>query len=219
VAAGAEREKQLAAEAAAALVEPGMAVGLGTGKTAGYFVEALAVRELEIRCVATSPRTEEAARALGLALEPFADARSLAALDLAVDGADQIAPDGWLVKGGGGAHTREKIVAAAAKRFVVIASADKLVERLRAPVPLELLAFGLAATLERLGSAELRDAPATPDAGALADWTGPVGDPAELAAELEGMPGVVDHGLFRPDLVTEVIVGRGDAVERFAPGG
>jgi len=209
-----EREKRLAAEAAAALVEDGMAVGLGTGSTAGHFLVALAARELDIRCVPTSPATETTARRLGFHLVPFDDAGGVARLDIAVDGVDQVAPDGWLVKGNGGAHTREKIVASAADRFVVIASSDKLVERVVPPVPLELLAFGIATTVARLGEARLRDAPPTPEGGLLADWFGPVGEPAELAARLEATPGVVDHGLFAPELVSEVLVGRGDRVER-----
>ena len=209
-----EREKRLAAEAAAALVEEGMTVGLGTGSTARQFLVALAERKLDLRCVATSPATEGAARELGLRLVSFEDAGGLTRLDLAVDGVDQVAPDGWLVKGNGGAHTREKIVGAAAVRFVVIASSDKLVERIASPVPLELLAFGVAATLERLGEARLRDAPPTPDGGVLADWLGPVGDPAALAARLDGTPGVVDHGLFPPELVSDVIVGRGSGATR-----
>ena len=211
-----EREKRLAAEEAAQLVEEGMWVGLGTGSTAGYFLIALAARTLGVRCVATSPATERAARELGLALEPFGPHAALSRLDLAVDGADQVSPDLWVVKGGGGAHTREKIVAAAAQRFVVIASSDKLVERIRAPVPLELLAYGARSTLERLEHVELRDAPPTPDGGLLADWTGDVGGPAALARLLEETPGVVEHGLFPPGLVSEVLVGRGDAVERIA---
>src|SRR5258705_12295801 len=109
-----EEEKQLAARAAAALVQDGMCVGLGTGSTVAHLLPALAARRLRLRCVATSPATAEAARLLGLAVEPF---DSLDRLDIAIDGADQIAPDGWLIKGGGGAHTREKVVAAAAERF------------------------------------------------------------------------------------------------------
>jgi ribose 5-phosphate isomerase A len=208
-----EREKRLAAEAAAALVEDGMAVGLGTGSSAKYFLEALARRGLDLRCVATSRDTEETATALGLRLVPFGSA-SLRSLDIAVDGADQVAADGWVVKGGGGAHTREKIVAAAANRFIVIVSSNKLVERIAPPVPLEILAFGLAATLERIGDVRLRDAPRTPDGGVLADYLGPVEDPVALAALLSATPGVVDHGLFPPDLVSEVIVGRGETVDR-----
>jgi ribose 5-phosphate isomerase A len=209
--AGLEREKQLAAEAAAALVEDGMTVGLGTGSTAARFVRALAARKLGVRCVATSPATEREALALGLEVEPFDRLRKL---DLAVDGADQVAADGWVVKGGGGAHTREKIAAAAATRFVVVVSSDKLVERVEAPIPLELLSFGASATLAALADARLRDAPPSPDGGLLADWTGPVDDPAALAAHLAAVPGVVEHGLFPPELVSEVLVGRRDGVER-----
>src|SRR5215472_9313065 len=125
-----EQEKQLAAEAAAELVEDGMRVGLGTGSTVAYLLPALARRGLELRCVATSPATADKAAELGLRVEPFAGADAIAQLDVAIDGADQVAPSGWLVKGGGAAHTREKAVAAAADRFVVIVSSEKLVDRL-----------------------------------------------------------------------------------------
>jgi ribose 5-phosphate isomerase A len=208
-----EREKRLAAEAAAALVEDGMTVGLGTGSTAALFVVALGARRLDIRCVATSPATEEAARTMGLAVESFAGADALARLDLAVDGADQVTRDRWLVKGGGGAHTREKIVARAAERFVVIVSSDKLVEAIRPPIPLELLEYGLAATLAALGDVELRNAPRTPDYGVIADWVGTLGSPGALTELLDATPGVVEHGLFAPELVYQVLVGRGDGVE------
>jgi ribose 5-phosphate isomerase A len=138
-------------------------------------------------------------------------------LDIAIDGADQIDPAGWLVKGGGGAHTREKIVASAAERFVVIASSDKLVDTLSPPVPLELLAFGVAATVRWLEHAFLRDAPPSPDGGLIAEYRGEIGDVAALAARLEAMPGVVDHGLFPPELVSEILVARGSNVERIVP--
>jgi ribose 5-phosphate isomerase A len=207
----AEGEKRAAAEAAAQLVDPDMTVGLGTGSTVAYFLEALAARELDLRCVATSPRTEEAARDLGLSLEPF---ETLDRLDIAVDGADQVEPGGWVVKGAGAAHTREKIVAAAADRFVVVVSSDKLVEALGPPVPLELLPFGVKATLKALGLAELRDAPRSPDGGVIADYLGPVDDPGELSTRLDSIAGVVAHGLFAPDLISEVLVGRGTSVER-----
>lgn len=207
----ADAEKRIAAEAAALLVEDGMRVGLGTGSTVAHLLPALAARGLSIRCVATSPQTEEAARALGLEVE---DAAEVDHLDIAIDGADQIAPDWWLVKGGGAAHTREKIVAAAADRFVVIADSSKLVSRIRPPVPLELVPFGLAGTLRRLRDVELRDVPPSPDGGVIADYTGAVGGPEALDAWLSSVPGVVDHGLFPPAMVAEVIVGRGDAVER-----
>ena len=206
-----EREKQVAAEAAAQLVEDGMTVGLGTGSTVAYLLPALAARGLTLRCVATSLRTEEAARAAGLPVEPFG---GIARLDLAIDGADQIAPDRWIVKGGGAAHTREKVVAASSDRFVVIASSDKLVEAIAPPIPLELLPYGLDATLARLGEVELRDVPPSPDGGVIADYLGPVEDPEAVAAWLSATPGVVEHGLFPPELTSDVIFGRRDAAER-----
>src|SRR4029079_10753715 len=133
---------------------------------------ALAARALTIRCVATSVATEVAARALGLPVEPF---EQLDRLDLATAGADQISPSGWVVKGGGGAHTREKIVAAAADRFVVIASSDKTVDELEAPIPLELLRYGLDATLAELRDAVIREGTdPSPDDGIIADWFGEV---------------------------------------------
>jgi ribose 5-phosphate isomerase A len=205
-----EEEKRLAAQAAAALVQDGMSVGLGTGSTVAYLLPALAARRLRLRCVATSVATAEMAQRLGLPVEPF---DSLERLDIAIDGADQIAPDGWLIKGGGGAHTREKVVAAAAERFVVIASSNKPVARLTPPVPLELLAFGLPATLRTVAPATLRDAPPSPDGGVIADHRGEIGDPTELAARLDAVPGVVGHGLFPPALVTDIIIGHSAEVE------
>ena len=203
-------EKCVAAEAAAALVEDGMRVGLGTGTTVAELVPALGRRGLALTCVATSPATEELARAHGLDVRAFTD---IERLDLAVDGADQVDPAGWLVKGGGGAHTRERIVAAAADRFVVIVSSDKPVPHLHAPVPLELLAFGLAATLHALPGAVLRNAPPTPDGGVLADYRGDVGDPALLSERLDAVAGLVSHGLFPPSMVSTVLVARGADVE------
>jgi ribose 5-phosphate isomerase A len=204
-----EREKQVAAEAASEMVRDGSTVGLGTGSTVAYLLPALAARRLSIVCVATSPRTEDAARELGLRVEAF---ERVDHLDIAIDGADQIAPDGWLVKGGGAAHTREKIVAAAAAQFVVIADSTKPVDALRGPIPLELLEFGLASTLKRLGSATLRDVPRSPDGGVIADYHAAFDDPAALATDLSGTPGVVDHGLFPPRMVSRVLVGTGDSV-------
>ncbi len=201
----ADAEKRAAAEAAAELVPDGARVGLGTGSTVAYLLPALARRGLDIVCVATSVATERAAADLGLRVVSF---DVLDRLDIAIDGADQIDPASWLIKGGGGAHTREKIVAAAAERFVVIASSEKVVDALSPPVPLELLAYGLAATLHGLAPIARRDAPPSPDGGVIADYQGAVDDPAGLAARLSGVPGVVDHGLFAPDLVSDLIVAR-----------
>jgi ribose 5-phosphate isomerase A len=213
---GADDEKRLAAEAAAALVEDGMTVGLGTGSTVAHLLPALASRGLAgIRCVATSVATEEQARELGIPVEEFGE---LERLDIAIDGTDQVTPGGWLVKGGGAAHQREKIVAAAAARFVVIADSSKPVEALSPPLPLELFAFGLGSTLARLGpEVALRDVPPSPDGGVIADYRGEIGDPAALAARLEADPGVSSHGLFPPDMVSEILVGAGSAVNRSKP--
>jgi ribose 5-phosphate isomerase A len=211
-----EEEKQLAAAAAAEMVETGMRVGLGTGSTVAYLLVELARRNLKAVHVATSPRTADAARALGIVVEPF---NVLDRLDLCIDGADQISPNGWLIKGGGGAQTREKVVAASANRFIVIADSTKLVDHLHAPVPLELLAFGLESTLRLLGNTTLRDAEHSPDGGVICDYHGDVSDPATLAQWLSSTPGVIGHGLFAPGLVSEVLVGTGNTVQRSTSGG
>ena len=206
-----ETEKQAAGEAAAELVEPHQIVGLGTGSTVEYLLRALAARSLPgLRCVATSPATERLGFELGLPIESFA---GFERLDIAIDGTDQVTPEHWLVKGGGAAHTREKIVAAAADRFVVMGSSDKPVDVIRPPIPLELLAYGLDATLRAVGEVDLRSVPLSPDGGVIADYRGPVGDPAELAARLDAIPGVVAHGLFAPTLVSDVLIAYGTHVE------
>ena len=210
-----EHEKQAAAAAAADLVHDGMRVGLGTGSTVAWLLPALAARATkDVVYVATSPATEQLAAAHGLDVRPFS---AFARVDVAIDGADQIDPTGWLVKGGGGAHTREKIVAAAAERFVVIASSNKLVEALTPPIPLELLPFGLESTLRLLESAALRQAPPTPDRNVLADYFGPVEDPEQLAARLAQTPGVVEHGLFPPQLTGEILVAAGSEIRNLKP--
>ena len=204
--------KREAARAAAELVQDGMRLGLGTGSTVAYLLEALGERELkDVRCAATSPATEQVARGLGLSV---ASLDELGRLDLAIDGADQVDPQGWLIKGGGAAHTREKIVAAAAQRFVVIVSAEKLVERLSEPVPLELVPFAVQTTLRALGRAELREVPPSPDGGLIADYLGPIENPRELSGRLSAQPGVVEHGLFEPELVSEIVIAGESGVSR-----
>lgn len=222
-----DRQKRAAARAAAEMVNDGMRVGLGTGSTVAHLLPALAERGLrDVACVATSPATERAARALGMTVRTLDE---LGELDVAIDGADQIDPLGWLVKGGGAAHTREKIVAAAARSFVVIASAEKAVDALSAPVPLELMRFGMQSTLAALAPARLRprsaDASAdggasttawqeSPDGGLIADYLGAVGDPRELSRRLSDTPGVVGHGLFAPEMVSVILVAHEDRVDR-----
>lgn len=207
---GSEDEKRAAAHASVDFVENGMTVGLGTGSTVAYLLPALAARQLDIRCVATSPRTADAATALGLRVLDF---DAVDRFDIAIDGADQIAPDGWLIKGGGAAHTREKIVANAADRFVVIADSSKPVAALHGSVPVELMVYGLAATLRELPGVVLRDVPRSPDGGVIGDLHGDLSDPAALAARLSAAPGLVDHGLFPPAMVHDVLIARGVDVE------
>jgi ribose 5-phosphate isomerase A len=209
-----EEQKRLAAEAAVGLVHDGLRVGLGSGSTVAYLIRALGARRPRARFVASSPASAEAALAEGLEVVSGLDA-----LDLTIDGADQVSPDGWLVKGGGRAHTREKVVVAASARFVVIVSQDKLVEAIRPPIPLELLRFEVEATLRACAPARLRDGPPSPDGGLIADYTGPIGDPAELAGRLDAVPGVVEHGLFPPALVHEILVGTPEGVQRIVPPG
>ncbi|HXC23311.1 MAG TPA: ribose 5-phosphate isomerase A [Solirubrobacteraceae bacterium] len=205
-----DRQKRAAAKAAALLVGDGDRVGLGTGSTVAHLLPALQARGLSLRCAATSPATERAARDLGLVVE---DLDELGHLDIAIDGADQIDPNGWLIKGGGGAHTREKIVAAACERFVVIASAEKAVQELHSPVPLEILRFGARATLALVGDAKLRDAPPSPEGNLIADYLGPIADARTLAARLADTPGVVDHGLFAPEMVSDILIANQTGIE------
>jgi len=197
------------AEAALKLVEPGMVVGLGTGDTARRFVERLGVRAREERlgltCVATSAQTEAVARAAGLIIKSLLEAPQL---DLAVDGADEVAPSLDLIKGGGGAHTREKLVALSAARFVVTVDATKLVQALgdTFPVPLEVVAEAVplvTRALEAMGAtprerAAKEGGPWVTDLGnRIVDANfGRISDPRKLADQLDAIPGVVEHGLF-----------------------
>jgi ribose 5-phosphate isomerase A len=213
-----EAEKRHAGARAAALVADGMRVGLGTGSTVAYVLDALGELRPDAEYVATSPRTAALATGLGLRVRAFDGAGSLGELDLAIDGADEISADGWLVKGRGGAHTREKVVAAAAREFVVVVDTTKLVERLAPPVPVELLDFGLASTLRKLTPIVLREGGRTPDGNVLADYQGEFRDPIALESLFASVPGVVSHGLFPPSLVGRVLVGRDDAAAA-TPGG
>ncbi|HKN28361.1 MAG TPA: ribose-5-phosphate isomerase RpiA [Roseiarcus sp.] len=206
-----DRQKREAARRALELVEPGMRLGLGTGSTARHFVDFVAEKVaagLDVRCVATSEATAAQANALGI---PLATLEELPELDLTVDGADEIDHELRLIKGGGGALLREKIVAAASRRIAVIADATKLVRRLGAfPLPIEVVPFGLAATrrhLERAvselglaGPIRLRGGaePFVTDGGhyILDCSLGAIADPERLAEALCRIPGVVEHGLF-----------------------
>jgi ribose 5-phosphate isomerase A len=214
MASASDQAKRRVAEAAAPLVEDGMRVGLGTGTTVAQLLPLLPGSARDVIYVATSVETERVGLELGLDVRPF---ETVDRLDLALDGADQVAPSGWLVKGGGRAHTREKIVAAAADRFVVLVGEEKLVDELAPPIPLELLAFGVKATLRALEPSELRPGPDSPDGNLIADYKGAVGDPGELAQRLSATPGVVEHGLFPPGMVSEVLVAGESGVTTIRP--
>ena len=210
-----EAQKQAAAQRALELVKPGTIVGLGTGSTARYFIEGLAARiqnGLLVQAVATSLESRAMAEAGGIPITERGDG----SLDLAVDGADEIDPALNCVKGRGGALLREKIVAHASRRFVLIADETKLVGRLgRGPVPIEVLPFLWEATsrsIESLGGRpQLRMAlggPFTTDNGNLVLDTSFGTVDAALGVALHAIPGVIEHGLFF-GMAQAAIVGSG----------
>ncbi len=207
-----------AVQAAAELVQSGMTVGLGAGPIAGYVLELLSERRLDIRCVPASPSMAVQALRLGFEVTAFTGVHAPAHVDIAIDGADQVARSGWLVKGADGAHARTKVIAAAARRFVVVVGSDKLVDRLAPPVPLELLRFGLAATVARLQTVRIRSAPPSPDGGVIADHLGEFDDPETRCAALSAAPGVVEHGLFPPTMVADLLIGTGTRAQPMAIG-
>ena len=223
----ADTAKDAAARAAIALVEDGMRLGLGTGSTAVFMVRRLAERVraegLRLRCAATSRATCDLAESLGLRIEEL---DAIGWLDLTIDGADEIDPDLNLIKGGGGAHLREKIVARASDRMVVIADPGKVVDRLGAfHLPVEVVPFGFDATrvlIQRaLDGLDLADRPVlqrmrgdapfvTDEGNFILDLSLEViPDAPALARALSAIPGVVEHGLFL-GISDLAIIGRPD---------
>src|SRR5579875_440133 len=199
--------KVMAARKSLEFVEPGMVVGLGSGTTATHFIRLLGERVqagLKVRGIASSKASEELAASLGI---PVIDFRTVTQIDVAIDGADEVGPGLALIKGGGGALLREKIVASAAKQFVIVADGSKVVRRLgRFPLPVEVIqlaeplvrlrleALGLRPTRRRAkdGSDYITD-----EGNFILDCaTGEMEDPAKIAAEIRALVGVVEHGLF-----------------------
>ena len=217
---GSEAAKRRAGESAAGAVTDGMVVGLGTGSTAAHAIRELGRRVdagLDVRAIPTSFQSEQLAREVGIPLVTLSDATP----DLAIDGADQFA-GGDLIKGGGAAHAREKIVDTAADRLLVVADPTKEAETLDAPVPVEVLPDArptVARAIEAqdgeptLRAAERKDGPVVTDNGNLVlDCAfGRITDPAERARALAAVPGVVAHGLF-VGLADEIHVGTDEAV-------
>jgi len=223
-------QKRRAGEAAALRVEAGMTVGLGTGSTAAWFVKALAARDLpKLRCVPTSEATADLARELGLPLVTLED---VSRIDLTIDGADEIGPGLALIKGGGAALLREKLVWEASSTCIVIADAAKVVPHLGAfPLPIEVVAFGHKTTGNRIADvltdhdvampARVRTAERgqvrTDGGNLIYDANcGIIHDPARLADDLKLVTGVVEHGLFL-DLADEAIIGTDAGVETLSP--
>ena len=202
------------AEVGARLVGDGMLVGLGSGSTVLALVDWLGALRPRARFVASSPEVSVRAMEVGLTVSSFEDEDTPDVLDLAIDGADALADDGWVLKGKGGAQTRERIVAASAQTRVLLLSSDKVVQRLHGRVPLELHRFGLSSTLRHLGDVQLRDASPSPDGGVLADVALSLEDPLAAMRWLEGIPGVISHGLFPPGTWDTALISRGTEVSR-----
>jgi ribose 5-phosphate isomerase A len=221
-----DRLKMEAARRALALVKPGMTVGLGSGSTATMWIKLLGERvqsgELKIRAIASSDDSEELGRSYGI---PFTDFEETKQLDLTVDGADEVAPGLALIKGGGGKLLREKIVASASKRFVVVVDESKVVEKLGAfPLPVEVIQMA-----EPLVSAELKKLGFTPtirmnkdgsqyitdEGNLILDCSGMlIEDPVAMGKKLDSIVGVVEHGLFLGMAEMVLIAGEGGVVER-----
>jgi ribose 5-phosphate isomerase A len=218
-----EKEKEAAGRAAARLVRDGDVVGLGTGSTAYFAIIALGERVkegLKIVGIPTSSQTADLARAVGI---PLATLDEHPEIDITIDGADEVDPKLNLIKGGGGALLREKVVASASRKMVVVADSSKIVSVLgKFPLPVEVIAFArtviekkvvalgasIKLRMKRDGSTYITD-----NGNEILDCSfGKIEDPPSLARELENIPGIVEHGLFVA-LASVALVGKGDSVE------
>lgn len=219
-----DQQKQIAAEAAVAYIEDGMVVGLGTGSTAAKMVDLVGERVkagLDIIAVPTSEATATQAKGLGIKVVGFDDVKII---DLTIDGTDEVDPEMRLIKGGGGAHLREKIVASLSDKMIVIAENKKMVDQLGAfKLPVEVIPFAADALLpkmEALGcNPEIRMKDGSPfrtdENNLIIDCAfESIDDPEELALTISSIPGVVEHGLFI-DLADIVLIGTEDGVKKF----
>jgi ribose 5-phosphate isomerase A len=222
-----EEEKEAAGRAASKLVRDGDVVGLGTGSTAYFAVVALGERVkagLKIIGIPTSVQTANLARAVGIPLTTFDEHPEI---DITIDGADEVDPKLNLIKGGGGALLREKVVASASRKMVVVADSGKIVSVLgKFPLPVEIIAFARTVVEKKIvalgGSPQLRTRPdgsiyLTDNGNQILDCSfGKIADAAALALALSNVPGIVEHGLFI-GLAKIALVGRGDRVEELRP--
>ena len=211
-----DEDKRMAAEAALGEVRDGMLVGLGTGSTVAFLIAGLVARRPRIDCFATSEASAAAARAGGLVVRAMAE---VARVDLTIDGADEVDPRLFAIKGAGGAMLREKVVAAASDRMVVIADGSKRVDAIgRAKLPVEVLPFArgfVAGRLEALGAAVALREGRTDNGNCILDARfGEMPDPRALAAAIDAIPGALGHGLFL-DEVDAAYVAEGGVVTRY----
>ncbi|SFS06504.1 ribose-5-phosphate isomerase [Granulicella pectinivorans] len=222
-----DEAKKLVGLRAAEFVEEGMAVGLGTGTTSVQFIHALGERVrggLKISCVASSESSHKLAASLGI---PVTTLPELPELDLYIDGADEVAPGLALIKGGGGALLREKIVASAAKKFIVVADSTKIVEHLgRFPLPIEVIQMAMPLVVRKLAAIGLEgklrhtkegNIRMTDEGNYILDCAcGEIPDPERLAAQIRSIVGVVEHGLFLNMAAFALIAGE-DGVRELHP--
>lgn len=215
--------KKLAAEKAVEFIEDGMIVGLGTGSTAYYAIQKIAERintGLRIQAVATSRQSEEMARQTGIPIIPFSDVNLI---DIDIDGADEVDKNFNLIKGGGGALLREKIIACNSKRFIVVVDQSKLVDTLgKFPLPVEIVPFAFELTMKKLQNLDcdiqIRQKEGkifiTDNGNYIVDCSfGEIADPAKLNSLIHLIPGVVETGLFVHGMVSSVIVGSDSGVK------
>jgi ribose 5-phosphate isomerase A len=207
--------KKAAGNKAAEYVKNGMVVGLGTGSTVKYFIEKLAEKSLDISCIPTSIASEELAVSLGLKITNL---KEHPVVDVDVDGADEVDAKFNLIKGGGGALTREKIVAEASKYFIVVADESKMVHRLgKFPVAVEVLSFAEGSAAKRIkelgGLAKKREGFITDSGNIILDCKFNITDPRKLETALKNIPGVVENGIFSRRKPEKVIVGKETRIE------
>ena len=223
-----DEAKRLVGKRALEFVEDGMAVGLGTGTTSRMFIEELGAKVnaggMKIRCVASSDASQKLAESLGLKVMTLAE---LPVLDVYIDGADEVAPRLALIKGGGGALLREKIVASSAKRFIVVADSTKVVEHLgKFPLPVEVIKMALPNVQKKLAELglkpQLRQHPdgspyLTDEDNYILDChVGLIADPVKVAADVRAIVGVVEHGLFL-DMASLALIAGDDGVSELEP--
>ncbi|MDQ3292603.1 MAG: ribose-5-phosphate isomerase RpiA [Bacteroidota bacterium] len=212
--------KKLAAEKAVENIEDGMVVGLGTGSTAYWAIKKIGERVqegLNIKAVASSKNSEDLAKESGIPIVPFSD---IDAIDVTIDGADEVDKNFYLIKGGGGALLREKILASNSKKFIVIVDETKMVDTLgKFPLPVEIVPFASSLTIKKLQQlnckVQIRQKDnkdfITDNGNLIADcFFGEIPDPEVLNTQLHSIPGVVENGLFKKEMVHHVIVGHND---------